>query len=380
MKILVATDQFPPLGNAGAETISMHLAKGFEAEGHEVHLLSRFAQDQSFEAPFPVHRLNNPFDSCEGVNKIVQNLNPDIIHVHNVQNNLGYKLLKQLGTLAKTAITLHDSGSVTPGKCDVMVSEKGPISNKVNLMYALKTYGRRHNPLLIRKKRNSINSLSCRIAVSDSLGNFLKDNGIHVNHSIHNGLPLGPAANTEQARKLFKIDRPTILFAGRISHFKGSLKLAEALKKITFPVNVLVACEEGSDLRQFQEHCPEHVQVLATGWLKPEKMNLAYAACDAVVIPSICMDSFPTVILEAMRAKRPVVASCFGGGKEAIEDKIHGRVINPLQIDSFAQALDEALINSEKSAQYVAAAHKRFLENFQLKNSCQKYLEIFDRL
>ena len=80
-----------------------------------------------------------------------------------------------------------------------------------------------------------VNALHHRVAVSESLAHFLRDNGIQVDTVIHNGLKPSGAENKERSREHFDLQGPTLLFAGRISHFKGSLKLADALKEISLP-------------------------------------------------------------------------------------------------------------------------------------------------
>ena len=55
-----------------------------------------------------------------------------------------------------------------------------------------------------------------------------------------------------------------------------------------------------------------------------------YDALDGVVVPSIEPDPFPTVVLEAGLAGRPVAVSALGGGREAVVDGVTGIVCEPV--------------------------------------------------
>jgi glycosyltransferase involved in cell wall biosynthesis len=68
-----------------------------------------------------------------------------------------------------------------------------------------------------------------------------------------------------------------------------------------------------------------------------------------VVVPSIIFDSFPTVNLEAMAAGKPIVATCFGGSREAVVGGKTGYIVNPLNIEDLAQKMLYLLQNSQEA-------------------------------
>jgi glycosyltransferase involved in cell wall biosynthesis len=73
--------------------------------------------------------------------------------------------------------------------------------------------------------------------------------------------------------------------------------------------------------------------------------ELWYDALDAVVVPSIEPDPFPTVVLETGLAGRPVVVSALGGGPEAVVDGVTGIVCDPSPDalgDAFWRLADDA--------------------------------------
>jgi len=66
------------------------------------------------------------------------------------------------------------------------------------------------------------------------------------------------------------------------------------------------------------------------------------AGCDLFVHPSLD-DAFPTVLLEAMAAGLPVVASDVGGIPEIVEDGVTGRLVPPGDAGRLAAAINELI-------------------------------------
>jgi glycosyltransferase involved in cell wall biosynthesis len=122
----------------------------------------------------------------------------------------------------------------------------------------------------------------------------------------------------------------------------------------------------------------EHV--VFAGWLSGEDLAAAYRASDVVAVPSIYLDPFPTIILEGMAARKPVVASCFGGGKEAVVDGETGYVVNPLNIEALARRIAELLRDTSKAQRMGEAGYRRLLDYFTIRRCAQEYLNLFARL
>ena len=89
-----------------------------------------------------------------------------------------------------------------------------------------------------------------------------------------------------------------------------------------------------------------------------------YDALDGVVVPSVEPDPFPTVVLEAGLAGRPVAVSALGGGPEAVLDGVTGIVCEPVPdalAAAFRQMADDRWRRraGEAARAYVAARFSR---------------------
>jgi glycosyltransferase involved in cell wall biosynthesis len=90
-------------------------------------------------------------------------------------------------------------------------------------------------------------------------------------------------------------------------------------------------------------------------------------ACDVIVVPSVRDESLPLVVLEAMAAGRPVIASRLSGIPEAVQDEVTGRLLPPGDVAALAEVLT-ALAAGDRSvlAGWGTAARARWEERFSL--------------
>ena len=89
-----------------------------------------------------------------------------------------------------------------------------------------------------------------------------------------------------------------------------------------------------------------------------------YSECDVVVVPSICNEAFGLTVLEALAAKKPVVASNRGGIPEILSDKYGILVDNDNFIENLFKAMYYMIDTNHR---------KKFVENI-LKFDFSLYL------
>jgi glycosyltransferase involved in cell wall biosynthesis len=85
------------------------------------------------------------------------------------------------------------------------------------------------------------------------------------------------------------------------------------------------------------------------------------------------------VNLEAMAARKPVVATCFGGAPEIVVDGEAGYIVDPRDTKVFAAKVVELLQNPAKARQFGEAGHRRLLEHFTAERMAQEYLGAYTR-
>ena len=94
-------------------------------------------------------------------------------------------------------------------------------------------------------------------------------------------------------------------------------------------------------------------------------------AFDVFVLPSILPESFPTVVLEAMAAGKPVVATTAGGTVEQVEEGVTGLLVQPGDPHGLAQVLISLSASPNQRVAMGRAGRERLLQEFTV----DKYVE-----
>ncbi len=174
-----------------------------------------------------------------------------------------------------------------------------------------------------------------------------------------------------------------LLGVGRLSHYKGFAILLAALAQMPNASLVLVGDgEESHRLRDQATQLGIRDRVSFVGELSDQDLKAAYAAADALVLPSLDRsEAFGLVLLEAMRAGLAVIASDIPGSGvgQVIENERSGLLVPPGDVASLAAAL--ARISDPALRQSLAdSGYQRWLEKFTLAQSAQSVLSIYEDL
>lgn len=89
-----------------------------------------------------------------------------------------------------------------------------------------------------------------------------------------------------------------------------------------------------------------------------------YSSVDVILVPSICEDSLPTTILEAMSFGRAVIGTRSGGIPEMIKDQENGLLVDKNNVAQLHQAILYLLNNPSKITQMGVAGRQIFEEKF----------------
>jgi D-inositol-3-phosphate glycosyltransferase len=165
----------------------------------------------------------------------------------------------------------------------------------------------------------------------------------------------------------FDLDRPLLLFVGRIQPLKGPDVAIRALAELGRPDADLVIVGGASGNDGNNETARMHALVDELGlhdrvtFVEPQPHHILssyYRAADVVLAPSRS-ESFGLVALEAAACGIPVVASAVGGLLSLIDDYRTGRLIEGRDPADYARAAAEILDNPVLRASMGVAAVER---------------------
>ena len=165
-----------------------------------------------------------------------------------------------------------------------------------------------------------------------------------------------------------------VVAIGRLVEQKGQLALMKAMAKLQEDVH-LVLIGDGEMRDQIEALITEHnlsAKVTLTGWVDEARIKSELAQAHALVMPSFA-EGLPMVIMEAMAAARPVIATYIAGTPELVKEGETGWLVPAGDIDALAQALDTlARTPLADLSQMGTAGRKRVLQRHDVAQEAAK--------
>lgn len=168
---------------------------------------------------------------------------------------------------------------------------------------------------------------------------------------------------------------PTVLFLGRHEPRKGLAVLLDALDGLPRDVRVWVA-SDGPDTEQLRARTAGDRRVEWLGRISDEEKARRLQGADVFCAPSLHGESFGVVLLEAMAASTPVVASDLPGYRNVGRDGLDAVLVPPGDAAALAAALRRVLTDGPLAAELAAAGDRRAAE-FSMDRLADRYLELY---
>jgi glycosyltransferase involved in cell wall biosynthesis len=108
-------------------------------------------------------------------------------------------------------------------------------------------------------------------------------------------------------------------------------------------------------------------------------VNRILRECDVFVLPSLS-EGLSLALLEAMRARKPIVATDVSGTREVILDGETGLLVPPGDAQGLAEAVLEVLRNPAEAQTMAHRARKRVETEFSAEAMTKRYLAVFQQV
>lgn len=176
-----------------------------------------------------------------------------------------------------------------------------------------------------------------------------------------------------------------VLLVGRISNRKGHELLIKAAELLRERGRDRVRYVFIGDPLQGKEHLRDrlvkritHSSVQGNVTLMSFRSDIEsiWQVCDVAVVPSSEPESFGLVALEAMSARKPVIAAAHGGICEVIIDRETGLLFEPQSAVALADALESLANDKNYRAKLGESGYRRALTHFSIR----EFVQAFDRL
>lgn len=173
-----------------------------------------------------------------------------------------------------------------------------------------------------------------------------------------------------------------ILFVGRQEKRKGLPYLLEAYRKLKPEMPdtrlVIVGPDGGiraACMRYVEQHQIQDVNFV--GLVPYEDLPRYYRSADVFCAPNTGHESFGIILLEAMAAGAPIVASDISGFRDVLDHGKHGLLVPPKDSDALASAIKNVLSDRDASEAMAAAgpAHARQFSWDEVSSQVLAYYE-----
>jgi phosphatidylinositol alpha-mannosyltransferase len=318
-----------------------HLAEQFLASGHQVHIVAPSSDDEaepteignalvhrigrvvSIPANGSVARITLSLRAYLQTKRLLQDEQFDLIHLHE----------PMMPALPLTV--LRHSNGVNVGTFHAY--------RNTPLAYF---YGK---PIV----RPFFRKLHGHITVSTAARDFVGEYFPADYRIIPNGIDFHRFNKRYEPLEQLSDGRPTVLFVGRLEKRKGLRFLLRAWPNVLerVPNARLVVVGRGRPLEGYRRFAlgqgwsPE--DVVFAGYVASEDLPRYYQAADVFCAPNTGQESFGIVLLEAMAAGAPIVASDIPGYRDVVSHGLQGFLVQPQEPSAIADSLIRLLGDAE---------------------------------
>ena len=177
---------------------------------------------------------------------------------------------------------------------------------------------------------------------------------------------------------------PLVLGLGRLVAKKGFGVLLDAWPQVLAHAPRATLCIVGyGDLRGPLEEQARRLgvatQVRFPGQLERRRAAAYMAAADVFALPIVRegVDGLPNVLLEAMGAGRPVVASRVAGVPDVIDDDVHGMIVPERDPAALAAAILRLITDRPFAEQLGRAARARVERELTWEKTCERFERVY---
>jgi glycosyltransferase involved in cell wall biosynthesis len=189
-----------------------------------------------------------------------------------------------------------------------------------------------------------------------------------------------PNLDTREIDEKYKLDHDNVvMFAGKLTAYKGVKYLIHAAKKINAQVFILGEGPERENLhKKVKDMGLRNVHFI--GHLgTSDLLNKFYDRADVFVAPSVWDEPLGLVILEAMACKTPVVVTRKGGIPLAVKDGLNGYFVRPRNSSELAEKINALLADKEKRRKMGDNARRIVKEKFSWETIAHRFILMYQK-
>ena len=199
---------------------------------------------------------------------------------------------------------------------------------------------------------------------------------------IYNGIPLTWFEKTKNKERDSNQKYQLIIGAiGLLVPRKGFKYLLQAMPKIIAQIHNchLIVLGDGPQRNELKNIAKKlNIENYVSFEGQRDNMRSWLTKMDILVLPSLA-EGLPTVILESMATKVPVIATDIKGSRELVIDEYTGWLVPTASPDEIANKVVFAFTHSEKRNQVIEQAYQ-WAKKFTIEKAASQYMMLYDDL
>ena len=165
---------------------------------------------------------------------------------------------------------------------------------------------------------------------------------------------------------------PYFLFVGRLEYIKGVHRLIEVFRQR--PDFQLLIAGDGDYRARLEKQAEDSSNIKFLGRLSQEGLADLYRNAIAVIVPSICYETFGIIIIEAFSYKTPVIVNDLGALPEVVEDSNGGYTYR--SNEELVAAMEKVAADRELRDELGENGHRAFLKYWNEDPHIEQYLRL----
>jgi glycosyltransferase involved in cell wall biosynthesis len=184
-----------------------------------------------------------------------------------------------------------------------------------------------------------------------------------------------PEANARSVPGPSPNERPYFLFVGRLEKIKGLDDVIPMMR--SYGAADLVIAGDGEYGAHLRELGNGIANVKFVGRLTPEELRRYYAHAIALLVPSVCFETFGIVLIESFRQGTPVIARRLGPFPEIVQESGGGELFETP--DELHNAMRRLQADPALRQRLSDCGYKAYVERWSESAVVPRYLDIVHR-
>lgn len=386
MRICLINNLYEPYARGGAEKITKIIAQGLIQAGHEVLVITTKPSGEKISGlgrALKIYYLNSWYYNLGKLPKFLRLL----WHLWNMFDIVSYFKIKKILRREKCGAVITNNlmglGFLTPLVIRRLKLKHLHLVHDMQLIHpsGLLLFGQ--EKIIDRIWARNYAGLTSRLLASPRAvifpSRWLRDRYLDKIFFIKSKRvvlpnPLAPptAVNFKTAGDNFKF-----LYLGQIEKHKGLNLLIQAFKKVKekFPRVELIIAGAGAELENTKLEAQGDDSIKFFGRINEAQVNELLHAGHSLVVPTLCYENCPTVILESFSAGLPVLAADLGGISELLGEDATGLLFRPGNAADLVDKMEWAISHRDELDRMARAGREKAKQY-----SVENYIKELERL